>query len=458
MSMTSSFISMTSSFIAESAPCNAKQLCQQFLSCAICSGRYADPKLLPCLHTFCQRCLCGYIPAHSLSVTCPVCRQQSILPIDGVMALQDNTFVSSLIETIGNPERCDRCQKPHLPTSSSSATCADCDMQLCLDCAAAHARDFATSSHHVTNTSDPDDGVVRNGELNGTSAPADNELLLVCGQHDGQPLSQYCSNCETAVCDACTEREHREHRTQALAEAVDEHRDSLKLLLHQAREQLKPVHAALASVRSVSTELGRNYNESRAAIDETFDDLIATLERRKEALLVELETVFLDKQKTLESQAQTLESLLSVIGGCCDFTEKSAQNGGDMEVLLVRKEMVDKLTHLCSSSVQILPEDNEHLSFEKSDSSSVTKCLKNFGALRSNSAVAFETVASGEGSETVLDQPADVRHSDDPGSKRGTNQNRTFQLNRSTIGRGGGEQQRQQRRTSGVSPGCDGQW
>lgn len=41
-------------------------------------------QVLPCLHTFCERCLISYTPPESLTLTCPVCRQQSILPKDGV--------------------------------------------------------------------------------------------------------------------------------------------------------------------------------------------------------------------------------------------------------------------------------------------------------------------------------------------------------------------------------------
>ena len=73
----------------------------QLLNCGICNGTYSNPKVLPCLHSFCEQCLYEYIPDQSLSVTCPVCRQQSILPLDGVSALQANIFINSLMEVVG---------------------------------------------------------------------------------------------------------------------------------------------------------------------------------------------------------------------------------------------------------------------------------------------------------------------------------------------------------------------
>ncbi|KAI2558465.1 TRIM3 isoform 2, partial [Pan troglodytes] len=73
---------------------------KQFLVCSICLDRYQCPKVLPCLHTFCERCLQNYIPAQSLTLSCPVCRQTSILPEQGVSALQNNFFISSLMEAM----------------------------------------------------------------------------------------------------------------------------------------------------------------------------------------------------------------------------------------------------------------------------------------------------------------------------------------------------------------------
>lgn len=49
---------------------------------------------------FLDRCLQNYIPAQSLTLSCPVCRQTSILPEQGVSALQNNFFISSLMEAM----------------------------------------------------------------------------------------------------------------------------------------------------------------------------------------------------------------------------------------------------------------------------------------------------------------------------------------------------------------------
>lgn len=49
---------------------------------------------------FYHRCLQNYIPAHSLTLSCPVCRQTSILPEKGVAALQNNFFITNLMDVL----------------------------------------------------------------------------------------------------------------------------------------------------------------------------------------------------------------------------------------------------------------------------------------------------------------------------------------------------------------------
>lgn len=53
--------------MADSIPV-VRQIDRQLLNCGICLERYKSPKVLPCLHTFCQTCLAEYIPAVCLSV------------------------------------------------------------------------------------------------------------------------------------------------------------------------------------------------------------------------------------------------------------------------------------------------------------------------------------------------------------------------------------------------------
>ncbi|XP_012944809.1 tripartite motif-containing protein 2 [Aplysia californica] len=118
------------------------------LSCAICDQRYKQPKVLPCLHTFCEQCLCAVIPCESLSVTCPVCRQQSILPLEGVSALQTNVFIANLLKVIALPDICSSCGGV---ASRPTSKCLDCEEFLCDPCSLIHTT-MDTANNNDSNT------------------------------------------------------------------------------------------------------------------------------------------------------------------------------------------------------------------------------------------------------------------------------------------------------------------
>jgi len=366
---------------------------QSLLQCGICSDKYTDPKLLPCLHTFCRSCLQEYIPAHSLSVTCPTCRQQSILPQDGVTALQGNLFVVRLMEVLDNSTTgCALCQKAY-----ALSTCTVCNQNLCFECATAHGKDASTSSHDVTSilAKVPPVAVkvapsVELGEL------GSRETALVCCQHDNQPLEIYCGECETAVCLTCTDGEHRDHPTLLLSDAIREHREMMTELLQQAQDAVPSMENALSSVRDVSESLIRNHRTAERRIKDAFDSLARAMSQRRDALLAELDSAFANKHKTLQEQSDSLDDLILAISGCCEFTLTSLKHG-DENALLAKKEMSEKLNQLCSTSaLKNLPEENDFLAFDAAELSSAKKYLRNFGSIRTNSAVAYETSASGE--------------------------------------------------------------
>jgi hypothetical protein len=46
-----------------------------FVTCELCQNYYADPRQIPCSHSFCYDCLAGRLDEQSLSLTCPKCHR-----------------------------------------------------------------------------------------------------------------------------------------------------------------------------------------------------------------------------------------------------------------------------------------------------------------------------------------------------------------------------------------------
>jgi hypothetical protein len=67
---------------------------KKLLECPICFEKYVNPKILPCSHTFCLRCL---IPVNR-KIICPMCRIETIVPNAGTIGLTSNRQISDLLE------------------------------------------------------------------------------------------------------------------------------------------------------------------------------------------------------------------------------------------------------------------------------------------------------------------------------------------------------------------------
>jgi len=70
------------------------------LECSVCLDTYTNPKLLPCFHTFCKKCLERLVvkdrDRHTLC--CPNCRRTTLLPATGVSGLQTAFHIDHLFD------------------------------------------------------------------------------------------------------------------------------------------------------------------------------------------------------------------------------------------------------------------------------------------------------------------------------------------------------------------------
>uniref|UniRef100_H3A378 RING-type E3 ubiquitin transferase n=1 Tax=Latimeria chalumnae TaxID=7897 RepID=H3A378_LATCH len=320
-----------------------RQIDKQFLVCSICLDRYHNPKVLPCLHTFCEKCLQNYIPPQSLTLSCPVCRQTSILPEKGVAALQNNFFITNLMEVLQrNPES------------------------------------------------------VREETSMMESVSAVSGKPLSCPNHEGKGMEFYCESCETAMCRECTEGEHREHVTVPLKDVVEQHKASLKNQLDAIKNRLPQLAAAIELVNEISKQLTERKNDAVSEISSTFEELERALHQRKNTLINDLEAIASAKQKVLQSQLDSLRQGQENIKSSCSFTEQALNHGSETEVLLVKKQMSERLSELASRRFPERPHENEHLDYIV-ETDGLRKSIQNLGVLITTSAIAHETVATGEG-------------------------------------------------------------
>ncbi|XP_064157574.1 tripartite motif-containing protein 3-like [Anguilla rostrata] len=327
-----------------------RQIDKQFLVCSICLDHYHNPKVLPCLHTFCERCLQNYIPPQSLTLSCPVCRQTSILPEKGVAALQNNFFITNLMEVL---QRGPECARPEACSVLESVSAAVAGTPLC------------------------------------------------CPNHEGKVMEFYCESCETAMCLECTEGEHREHVTVPLRDVLEQHKAALKNQLDAIRGRLPQLTAAIELVSEISKQLTERKNEAVSEINCTFEELERALNLRKSALITDLESICNAKQKVLQAQLASLLQGKEHIQSSCSFTEQALDHGSATEVLLVQKQMSERVSALARHDFPEQPHENGHLDCLV-ETEGLRRSIQNLGVLLTTGAVGHTSVATGEGLRHAL--------------------------------------------------------
>ena len=113
--------------------------------CPICTEMMVDPRVLPCIHTFCFKCLdqLWKDKQPGVKVPCPLCRGDVVIPVDGVSSLPKNFFVEKLVgaQKLSNSENttvmCDNCLAngdQETNESVSEKFCVECKQHLCNKC------------------------------------------------------------------------------------------------------------------------------------------------------------------------------------------------------------------------------------------------------------------------------------------------------------------------------------
>ncbi|KAM6987162.1 tripartite motif-containing protein 3b isoform 1-T1 [Aplochiton taeniatus] len=219
---------------------------------------------------------------------------------------------------------------------------------------------------------------------------------LCCPNHEGKVMEFYCEACETAMCLECTEGEHREHETVPLRDVLDKHKEELKTQLEAIQSRLPKLTAAIQLVSEISRSLTERKEEAVEEISGTFEELEEALQQRKSTLISDLENIYSSKQKVLQAQLSSLLQGKEQIQSSCSFTQQALSHGTATEVLLVQKQMSERVSVLAGQEFPERPQQNAHLLCQV-ETEGLRRSIQNLGVLITTAAVGHTSVATGEG-------------------------------------------------------------
>lgn len=319
------------------------------------------PKLLPCLHSFCENCLQdryekqkeaadSSTSENTPRLKCPSCGQEFLVdPNDKpTSAFLNNQFVIESTPSKGMKNN--KTEEEHQCTSCddksiASSYCLNCNEWLCDACVNAHQRVKVTKDHIIQPRSSC------NNDSPTTETASDPEAKrkpLYCKVHPQEQLKLFCANCEKLTCRDCQLIEHKDHRYQFIDEAASKHREILKKLLQYLQINLGLLKDTIGDVEKVYDGLTSQEKELEDQVNKAFNGLINAIKIRQESVLKELKTLVVSKQMLLSKQKKDLTQMKVILEHNHDFAEFAVKGGSNVALLYSRKVLGTRLHNLNS--------------------------------------------------------------------------------------------------------------
>lgn len=223
------------------------ELLEEDLTCPICCCLFEDPRVLPCSHSFCKKCLEGILDGNRSSVwrppfKCPTCRKET--SHNGINSLQINYSLRGIVEKFNKIRVMPR-------------------MSAC--------------KHH--------DGQ----PLNIFCAT---DLKLICG---------FCA----------TTGDHRGHRFCALEDAYEQEKAAVEELFQEVETwRSGDILSCLETLEASKKKALQLVNRDAEKVKDYFDTVISNFEHKKNEILSDFETVKLVVMQTYDPEINKLNAAL----------------------------------------------------------------------------------------------------------------------------------------------------
>ena len=322
------------------------QQIEEEITCSICGDLFTDPKTIPCLHTFCKRCIENSIESNKKMasiVCCPLCRAP--LPRDDMSSVPTNFTINRLVEIFGKRKEagkslqmtCGNCENK----SPAITWCVDCETSFCQQCNDTHKTWKAFKSHNVVTVGE----FVKNPKL--LSAPDKPEACML-KSHNKQALDLYCRTCSSLICHYCTLKDHpREtHDFDFIDDVIDEEREKIKQATAPLKQLLERVRNGIKRIEESETEIDIASEANRRKIQDAYGEVYKLLKQQEEEALEKVNTIKTSLKKSLAIQKENGKFMESQLASCVEFSDDAILTNRKRQLLTYKNSIIDRVKDL----------------------------------------------------------------------------------------------------------------
>ncbi|KAI1883385.1 hypothetical protein AGOR_G00230890 [Albula goreensis] len=330
-------------------------------TCAVCNLNFnnREPKLLPCLHSFCKKCLPS--PSRSLVlhdqtgnpqlqvdnaskplnvIRCPACRQEC-MEVDVI----ENFFVKDAMEVPSSTvektsQLCTSCDD----NTEASGFCVECVEFLCLTCIEAHQRVKFTKDHTIR----------QKEEVSPDAMSVSTQKPVFCEVHKQEPLKLFCETCDRLTCRDCQLLKHKDHNYQFLEDAYKNHREHMVNMTLQLQEKKKAIEEVSNSINNGLLQVDENRKSVHNEIKKSICALILEINRKGKILVNQLEGLMKDHESGLRKQQEDVSSLSRHLDHVINFAKWATASSSGTALLYCKRLILFQIQNLlrarCSAS------------------------------------------------------------------------------------------------------------
>ena len=220
------------------------------ITCPICQDHFEEPKILPCCHYYCKKCIQTLAlrsgdMGENRPFACPECRSDTLLPQNDASQLPTAFFVNRMKELHTKMEKaqgkveavCEQCSG-----GKATAFCRHCTEFICEECVKIHQKLKMFAGHKVSTLEELKQGETKDILIKKPPPPT-------CKDHDEQ-MKIYCFDCNRLICRDCIVIDHKEHKYDFVKKAAPTTKEKLTESLAPLKEIQVSLDAATKTVRS----------------------------------------------------------------------------------------------------------------------------------------------------------------------------------------------------------------
>ena len=296
------------------------QRLEEQLTCSVCLGTYANPRTLPCLHSFCQNCI-EHLPETQdrgkQVIHCPSCRKKTELPDSGVKGFPSDFRINNLLELT-------RSAAPQSPEREEPSSCQ---------------------------------------------------------HHGGRPLEIFCDTCDLLICHQCTFKEHRDHEYDSVTVRYPSHKREIHTKLQQLQDlhgttrvldildqQKERVTQCALTVRD---EINTTLQQLHSNLDASGEELKRTLDRRLHEALA-----------TIDIQRVRAAAVTAEVASCQEEVGWHLHTGSPEQLLLRKQQLISRMTQSIASLCEMKSYQLPEIDFLFKQDKEVTQRCQKIGEVR----------------------------------------------------------------------------